>query len=160
MEEVNYCRDPADVRLIPGTAEALARLKASGFLNIVITNQSGIGRGWISESEYEAVHDELLRQIGSENIDAAYYCPEVPGPNQRRRKPSPEMVLEAARDFGIDLGKSFFVGDKAIDIECGRRAGVSTVLVRTGYGESDCNPDFTAKDIVDAVCFILRKSGA
>jgi D-glycero-D-manno-heptose 1,7-bisphosphate phosphatase len=151
MEEVEYCRDPAKVRLIPGVREALQSLKAAGFLNVIITNQSGIGRGWISPAEYEAVHARLIELIGSELIDAVYFCPDVPGQPSDRRKPAPGMVLEAARDLEIDLSRSWFVGDKASDVMCGRSAGTKTILVETGYGAREvCEADFRVADLTAA----------
>lgn len=160
MEEVHYCNDPATVRAFPGAREALSKLKAAGFKNVIITNQSGIGRGIIAPDQYAAVHAELLHQIGEENIDGAYLCPDLPDAGSARRKPSPAMVLEAQADHSLDLSRSFFVGDKSIDIECGRNAGVRTVLVRTGYGGTtagaDCQPDFTAPDIAAATELILH----
>lgn len=152
MEEVDYCRDPAKVRLLPGVKEGLAALKAAGFLNVIITNQSGIGRGWITPEEYESVHARLLELLGKGLIDAAYHCPDAPGQPSTCRKPEPGMVLQAAQDLGIDLSRSWFVGDKASDIGCGRNAGTRTILVQTGYGagESDAGADCVAPDF-DAV---------
>ena len=160
MEEVNYCKDPAKVRVCPGTREALARLKQRGFANIIVTNQSGIGRGMITNAQFAAVQAALLRALGEEHIDATYVCPDTPEEKSLRRKPSPEMVFEAARDHGLDLAKSFFIGDKASDIECGRNAGARTILVQTGYGagENKCAPDFTAKDVAQAAEMILRRA--
>ncbi len=165
MEEVHYCADPGLVRLFPGTADALRRLKDRGFLLVIITNQSGIGRGMISLSQYEAVHAELLRQINEgqrDLIDATYFCPDAPPTPSSRRKPEPGMVLEAARDLGIDLARSWFVGDKEADIGCGRRAGTQTILVQTGYGlqETEAEPDFLAKDVVAAAGIILEHCDA
>jgi D-glycero-D-manno-heptose 1,7-bisphosphate phosphatase len=79
MEEVHYCGDPAKVKVFPGVPEALRRLKAAGFRTFVITNQSGIGRGLITEAQYRAVQDEALRQLGQGTIDASYFCPDAPG---------------------------------------------------------------------------------
>lgn len=157
MEEVHYCRDAGDVHLYAGVAEALDRLHAAGFANVIITNQSGIGRGLISEAEYEAVQAELLRQIGPGRIDATYFCPDAPGGDTPRRKPAPGMVLEAAGDLSLDLGQSWFIGDKPADIACGKAAGTRTILVKTGYGRefSELAPDFIAADVVDAIGKIL-----
>ncbi len=162
MEEVHYCADPALVRLFPGTPEALRRLEARGFLLVIVTNQSGIGRGLLTLAQYESVQAELLRQIGEPSpIAATYFCPDAPSTlftPSPRRKPEPGMVLEAARDLGIDLARSWFVGDKTADIECGRRAGTRTILVQTGYGaqEETAHPDFTASDIAAATEIILK----
>lgn len=161
MEEVHYCGDPARVRLFPGAPAALRRLKEAGFLTFVITNQSGIGRGLITEAQYRAVEAELLRQIGAGLLDASYFCPDVPEVPSTRRKPEPGMVFEAAADFDIDLARSYFIGDKCADIECGRRAGTATILVRTGYGaEQVCRPDFTAADVLQAVQRVLEDTSS
>jgi len=132
MEETHYCGDPARVRLYPGVSEALRKLKAAGFRAFIVTNQSGIGRGLITEEQYQAVQRELLRQIGEGLIDASYFCADVPGIPSTRRKPAPGMVLEAAAEFDLDLPRSWFVGDKTADIKCGRRAGACTIRVETG----------------------------
>jgi D-glycero-D-manno-heptose 1,7-bisphosphate phosphatase len=163
MEEVHYCGDPAKVRVYAGVPEALRQLKEAGFRTFVITNQSGIGRGLITEAEYRAVEAEFLRQAGEGLLDASYFCPDAPGVPSTRRKPEPGMLLEAAADFGIDLAGSYVIGDKSTDIECGRRAGASTILVRTGYGaeaEQLCRPDFTAGDVVQAVRLIVAPQGS
>lgn len=139
MHDVAYCSDPAKVRLFDGARDALKRLKAAGFKLIVITNQSGIGRGYFTEEEYRAVDSELQRQLGRDLIDATYFCPDTPDAASARRKPGIGMVLEAQHDHGIDLSRSFFIGDKRIDAECGRNAGVRTILVENGseqHGEN------------------------
>ena len=156
MEDTRYCADPALVRVYPGVPEALQKLKQAGFRVFVVSNQSGIGRGLITPEQHHAVQAEFLRQLGDNLIDASYFCPDVPGTPSTRRKPEPGMVLEAARDFAIDLPRSYFVGDKVADIECGRRAGTRTILVLTGYGaEQTCRADFTAADAAAAVSLIL-----
>ncbi len=156
MEEVHYCADPAKVRVFPGVPQALRKLKASGFRTFIITNQSGIGRGLITEAQYHAVQDELLRQLGPGAIDASYFCPDLPDSGSSRRKPEPGMVLEAAAEYDLDLAASYFIGDKGSDIECGRRAGTRTILVLTGYGAAEqCAADFTAAGFDQAVQWIL-----
>ena len=156
MEDAHYCADPALVKVFPGVPEALRRLQAAGFGVFVITNQSGIGRGLITEAQYRAVEEEFLRQAGRDSVDASYYCPDAPGVPSNCRKPEPGMVLAAAAAHHIHLAESYFVGDKSADIECGRRAGTRTVLVLTGYGrEQNCAADFTCRDAVEAVDTIL-----
>jgi len=156
MEDEHYCGYPAKVRVYPGVAEALARLRKAGFGVFVITNQSGIGRGLITDEQYQSVQEEFLRQVGRDLIDASYYCPDAPGVPSTRRKPEPGMVLEAAAEFGIDLARSWFVGDKEADVECGRRAGTRTIHLRTGYGgEQRCSADFEAEDVVAAIELVL-----
>lgn len=156
MEEVQYCSDPAKVRVFPGVPDALRSLRAADFAIFVITNQAGIGRGLFTEAQYHAVQAEFLRQAGEGLIDATYFCADPPGMPSPRRKPEPGMVLEAAADYSIDLGRSFFIGDKSLDIECGRRAGTQTIQVLTGYGASQpCEADYMAPDVVQAVGLVL-----
>jgi D-glycero-D-manno-heptose 1,7-bisphosphate phosphatase len=158
MEEANYCADPAKVAVYPGVSEALSELKRAGYLNIIVSNQSGIARGLITEAQYRAVQKELLRQIGADLIDGSYFCADPPGIPSLRRKPAPGMLLVASAQFGIELGASFMVGDKASDIECGRRAGAGAILVLTGYGRQQvCEPDFTAADVSAAARWILQR---
>ena len=159
MEEVGYCADPRQVRLYPGVPLALRELKSAGFLTFILTNQSGIGRGYFTEAQYQAVQSQLLAQIGPGLIDASYFCPDAPGPPSACRKPEPGMVFEAARDFPIDLPRSYFIGDKSADIECGRSAGTRTILVMTGYGpEQTCTPDWQAPDVTQAIRLVLKWS--
>jgi D-glycero-D-manno-heptose 1,7-bisphosphate phosphatase len=159
MEEVHYCKDPALVRVYPGVPDALRRLRTVGFGIFVISNQSGIGRGLMTDAEYQTVQAEFLRQIGPGLIDASYYCPDAPGQPSECRKPEPGMVLRAAREHPIDLPASFFVGDREADVECGRRAGIRSILVRTGYGaEQTCTADFVCADALAATEWILTSA--
>lgn len=154
MEDVHYCGDPALVHVYPGVREAIRQLREAGFRVFVVSNQSGIGRGLITEKQYRAVQDEFLRQAGE--VDGSYYCADAPGVPSMRRKPEPGMVLEAAAEHGIELGASWFVGDKAVDVECGRRAGTKTIQVMTGYGaEQRCEADLVCRDAVEAAAAIL-----
>ena len=158
MQEVNYCADPKEVEIFPGVSDALVRLKNAGYKLIVISNQAGIGRGYFTEAQYRLVEAEVARAVLPATFDAVYFCPDRPDLATHRRKPAPGMVLEAQRDHDLDLARSFFIGDKAIDIECGRNAGVRTILVRTGYGakETEANPDWTAEDLGEAAEIILH----
>jgi histidinol-phosphate phosphatase family protein len=156
MEEVEYCRDPEKVRLLPGVKTGLLRLKEAGYRNVIVTNQSGIGRGWIRPEEYEAVHARLLELIGEGLVEAAYFCPDAPEQATDRRKPGCGMLLEAERELDLDLGRSWMIGDKASDMECARRAGVRGILVQTGYGATeDAGGAIAAKDFEAAVNVIL-----
>lgn len=158
MHDVEYCGDPDRVAVFDGAAGALRRLKDAGFKIIVITNQSGIGRGYFTEADYRRVEEEMTRQLGAGLLDATYFCPDAPGASSSRRKPEPGMVLEAARDHDLDLSRSFFVGDKAIDAECGRNAGVRTILVQTGCEQhaAASAADWVAHDLAEATDIILR----
>jgi D-glycero-D-manno-heptose 1,7-bisphosphate phosphatase len=156
MEEAHYCGDPRQVQVYAGIPAALRSLKEAGFRTFIVTNQSGIGRGLISEADYRAVQAELISQIGEGLIDASYFCPDAPGTASTRRKPEPGMLLEAAAEFDIDLARSYTIGDKAADVECGRHAGTKTILVLTGYGaDQDCMPDFRVRDAVEAIQTVL-----
>jgi D-glycero-D-manno-heptose 1,7-bisphosphate phosphatase len=159
MDEANFCDDPARVRAIPGAAESLAELRRHGWLNIIVTNQSGIGRGYFTIADYQAINAELFRQLGGE-IDAAYFSPDHPDHATLRRKPGTGMIEEASRDHGVAPEKSWFVGDQDSDILCGRTAGCRTILVLTGCGRQhrDCGANFIARDIVEAAQIILRET--
>jgi D-glycero-D-manno-heptose 1,7-bisphosphate phosphatase len=156
IENVGYCADPGLVRVTPGTTGALRELKRAGFRAIIVTNQSGIARGLIGEHEYAAVHARVLQLLGPGTIDATYVCPDAPDGGSLRRKPLPAMVLEAASEHGLDLGRSFFVGDQPTDVECGQRAGTRTVLLGNAAAEG-CRPDFVARDVAEAVRWILER---
>ena len=159
IEDADYCSHPEQVNVFPGVPEALRRLKSKGFKLIVITNQSGIGRGFFTVGQYRAVESEVSRQLGHGLIDATYFCPDVPGQHSSDRKPSPGMVLQAQREHQIDLARSFFVGDKEIDVECGRNAGVRTIRVQTGFDRdvTGSAADWAAKDLPAAAQLILEQ---
>jgi D-glycero-D-manno-heptose 1,7-bisphosphate phosphatase len=159
MREVNYCSDPKQVEIFPGVPEALLRLKAAGYKLIVISNQAGIGRAYFTEAQYRIVEAEVARSVQPAVFDAVYFCPDRPDLATARRKPGIGMVLEAQRDHQIDLARSFFVGDKAIDVLCGGAAGMRTILVKTGYGanEKHASPDWIAEDLCEAAEIILRE---
>ncbi len=159
MHDVPYCSDPAKVRIFDDANAALRRLKAAGFKIVVITNQSGIGRGYFTEAQYLAVQEEMERQLGAGVIDATYFCPDAPHAASTRRKPGIGMLLEAERDHGLDLPRSFFVGDKCIDAECGRNAGMRTVLVESGcetHDEENHGADWKAPNLSAAADIILQ----
>jgi D-glycero-D-manno-heptose 1,7-bisphosphate phosphatase len=157
MEDADYCSHPKQVKVFPGVSQALRGLKSKGFKLIVITNQSGIGRGFFTVDEYRSVESEVSRQLGHGLIDATYFCPDVPGQHSTHRKPSPGMILEAKREHQIDLARSFFIGDKEIDVECGHNAGVRTIRVQTGFDRDIVGSaaDWVAKDLSDAAQIIL-----
>jgi D-glycero-D-manno-heptose 1,7-bisphosphate phosphatase len=156
MVEVDHCHDPADVRAYSGVSAELARARSLGWAVIIITNQSGIGRGYFTVEQFESVQKELIRQLDG-NIDASYMSSDLPGSGSSRRKPAPGMILEAVADHGIDLQRSFMIGDKDLDIECGRNAGVRTILVETGYGKEylGCGADYIAPTVTEAVRMVL-----
>ena len=158
MQDTDYCSDPQQVKIFPRVAEALRRLKSKGFKVIIITNQSGIGRGFLTVEQYRAVEAEVLRQLGDGLIDATYFCPDVPGQHSSCRKPAPGMIVEATREHQIDLAQSFLIGDKEIDAECGRNAGVRTIRVLTGFDRETAGSmaDWVAEDLPAAAEIILN----
>lgn len=158
MHDVDYCSRPAQVRVFDGASAALRRLKNAGFKIIVITNQSGIGRGFFTEQDYEAVEAEVLHQLGSGLIDATYFCPDAPGQPSDCRKPAPGMVFQAAREQDVDLSRSFLIGDKEIDAECAQNAGVRAIRVRTGFDKvtNGSRADWVAEDLPAAAEIILK----
>jgi D-glycero-D-manno-heptose 1,7-bisphosphate phosphatase len=158
MHDADYCSDPKQVHVFEGVREALRRLKRKGYKLIIITNQSGVGRGFFTLEQYRAVETEVWRQLGPGLIDATYFCPDTPEQPSKCRKPAPGMILQAARDHYIDLARSFFIGDKEIDAECGRNAGVRTIRVRTGFDkmtDGSC-ADWVAEDLKHAADIVLH----
>jgi len=160
IHDADYCSDPKQVRVFEGVSEALRRLKQRGYKIIVITNQSGIGRRFFTLEQYRAVEAEVLRQVGPDLIDATYFCPDVPGQPSKCRKPAPGMILDAACDHLVDLARSFFVGDKEIDAQCGHNAGVRTIRVRTGLDKmtDGSSADWVTEDFNAAAEVILNST--
>lgn len=139
IEQVEYLKDPDEVRLIPGAAEALKLIHQSGFLAVVVSNQSGIARKKFTFDELMAVQARMYSLLAEqgEKIDGFYYCPHDPHVESCPcRKPKPGMILQAARELGIDVASSFMIGDRPADIETGLNAGCrDCAMVLTGYGE-------------------------
>jgi len=168
-EESNYLWRIEDFSFIEGAAEAIGLLKGAGFLVVVVTNQSGIGRGLYDETDLERLHSHMqdeLRRKGTE-VDACYFCPHHPehgtgeyGVECDCRKPLPGMLLKAADDLCIDLSVSWMIGDKLADMEAGRLAGCRTMLVRTGYGAAEAGGAAEDVPVVDdllaAARFIIK----
>jgi D-glycero-D-manno-heptose 1,7-bisphosphate phosphatase len=144
------------VQAIPRAGETLALLRKEGWLTVIVTNQSGLSKGYITPKQYHAVNAELLRQL-DEGIDAIYFCADHPDQPTERRKPQPGMLLEAAIDLEIDLASSWMIGDKPIDVACGRNAGCRTMLVRTGYGaaQTETDADLVMNDVTEALQYII-----
>jgi len=159
--EKHYLSDPAQLELMPGVVEGLRLLQSHGFGLVVISNQSGIGRGVVGKDLVEAIHvrlRELLQQQGVE-LNGIYYCPHSPEQNCSCRKPSPAMIYQAAEDLDFSPRESFVVGDKSSDVEMGKRANAVTILVLTGYGKQQPlreKADFVAEDFREAAAIIVR----
>lgn len=144
--EKDYLHKIEDFEFIPGAPEAIKRLKDAGFLVIVVSNQSGVGRGYFDEQAVERLHRYLQSELAGHNtlIDAFYFCPHHPekGIGNYKivcdcRKGAPGMLLQAAIDYNIDLSRSFMVGDKLADIEAAENAGCQPILILTGYGQRE-----------------------
>jgi D-glycero-D-manno-heptose 1,7-bisphosphate phosphatase len=145
-----------DFRLVPGVEEAVHRLKSAGLLVIVVTNQPDIATGRTSRETVEAMHDLLRARLAIDDIQT---CTHVDADRCICRKPKPGMILQAADDWQIDLSRSYLVGDSWRDIEAGRTAGCSTILVLSGYQqEKSSDPDKAVRSLTDAVSYILEKA--
>ena len=137
IEEKEYLRDPDRVAIFPGAKEALKRLQDAGFKLFIVSNQSGVGRGYFTMADVNRVNQRLVELLARDGVcfEKIYVAPEAPEQPSRGRKPSPQFLFDAQDEFGIDLSQSYMVGDKLIDLECGWNAGVKkSILVRTGYG--------------------------
>ena len=153
MEEKEYLHRPEEVAIFPGAGAALKQLQEAGFALFIVSNQSGVGRGYFTMADVELVHRWLVGEFAREGVrfEKIYVAPEAPDQPSRGRKPSPQFLFDAREEFGVDLGRSYIIGDKLIDIECGWNAGVKkSVLVRTGYGAEweRKSPDKLARAVV------------
>lgn len=155
IEEVDHLSNVRDLVIFPSSLTAVKLLKTNGFLVIVITNQSGIGRGYFNELSMRSIHDEISLEM-HDGIDGFYFCPHLPDAGCRCRKPGLGMIEDACRDFAIDMSRSWMIGDKNIDIETGHNAGIKSAMVSTGYGMIhkrllQQQPEIIADDLLDAV---------
>jgi D-glycero-D-manno-heptose 1,7-bisphosphate phosphatase len=167
-EEVGYLNHLSRFRLLSGAAAAIRKLNQASLPVIVVTNQSGVGRGYFPEQLVRDVHDRMnaeLAEVGA-RLDGVYYCPHALADECECRKPRTGMMEQAARELGLDLKRSFVVGDRYGDIELANRAGARGILVRTGYGEGEFawhwkgwaqQPQFVAADLPEAVQWILKE---
>ena len=137
IEDRDYLHRPEEVVILPGAGKALKELQDAGFKLVLVTNQSGVGRGYFTIKDVEKVHQRLEEEFAQEGVhfEKIYIAPEAPGQPSRGRKPSPQFLFDARDELGIALDESFVIGDKLSDLECGWNAGVKKcLLVRTGYG--------------------------
>jgi D-glycero-D-manno-heptose 1,7-bisphosphate phosphatase len=168
ITERGYLGDPARVEVLSEVGPALKRLQDNGYLLIIVTNQSGIGRGYYSLADMERVNARLFELLATDgvHVQKIYFAPEAPDQPSRGRKPSPQFLFDARDEFGIDLSQSYMIGDKLIDLQCGWNAQVkATLLVRTGYGAQteqelgDLKPEaIVANDMVQAAEWILSQA--
>lgn len=170
--EVDYLRSPDELQVISGAPAAVARLNRYGFITCVISNQSGVARGLLTEDDLAVIHARLEEEFraGGATFDRIFYCPHHPtegiapyNVDCACRKPKPGMLLQGAKEFGLDLNMCFVVGDSVVDMQAGNAVGATTILVQTGYGtkslqtctEQGIPVAFVAPTIVEAVDFIL-----
>jgi D-glycero-D-manno-heptose 1,7-bisphosphate phosphatase len=173
--DVGYVTHLDDFQLLPRAAAAVRKVNEAGLLAILATNQAGVARGYFPEAMIHRVHRKLQDELAKKNasLDALYYCPYHPSSevtafaiDSDTRKPKPGMLLEAAKEHGIDLSRSYMIGDKYSDLECGWAAGCRSVFVLTGYGRGTMDlygedwprrPDILAEDAYHAVTMILAE---
>jgi len=170
-EDVGYPADFRQVHIYPEAFEAVRRLRLAGFATVVVTNQSGVGRGYFDEDDLRALHSRFMETFARRGapLDGLYHCPHAPAPPERPActcaKPRPGLALRAARELGLDLARSYMVGDKADDILFGLNAGAVPVLVLTGYGRESApaiasrgaSPAHTAAGILEAAAWIIAR---
>ncbi len=159
IHDVGYLNNPQQVRLFPGVGEALNELSQSGFLIVLVSNQSGIDGGLLTRKQAEDVHQRLVSILAGRGVhlDAVYYCLHAPEKLCNCRKPSPGMLSQASQELRIDLTSSFMVGDKHSDIEAGIRAGCRTILIRADALDRQCNlkPDYVAASWAALLEYVL-----
>lgn len=173
-EDAGYPADFGKITIFPESFEAVRRLNAAGFLAIVVSNQSGVGRGLFSEADVAAIHEAMGAAFAARGarLDAFYYCPHFPGSSDPVygaacdcRKPNPGLARRAAAEFDLDLSRSYMIGDKLDDVAFARNIGATPVLVLTGQGrESRVKlgrlapvPGHVSTDVLSAVRWILRR---
>lgn len=164
-----YLRTPDKLKLYPYTPAALKLLRKAGFKLVIITNQAGIGRGWITHATLAKIHGKLKRLLKAKGVtlDGIYYCPHDPKAPCNCRKPKTHMPLRAARELGLTMKGSVVFGDKRADVDMGRRLGITTVHLKTGHGRSQraihgkaLKPTYTAKNLLQAARWAVRHADA
>ncbi len=159
VEDIGYHHKLEDFKLIPNVIEGLKLLK--GYKLIIVTNQSGIGRGYYTHQDYEKFNEYMSNELTNHKIkiEKTYFCPHKPEDNCECRKPKVNLIKDAAKEFDIDLKKSFVIGDKRSDIQLGRIASCTTILVLTDKGmqeKQDIKADYVANDLLDAAKWIIK----
>jgi len=163
---VEYLDNPDGFQMYIGVAEGIKLLKDNGFKIIVITNQSGIARGYFSEKTLEKIHERMKKELLKKGatLDAIYYCPHHPDDNCDCRKPNTGLFKKAVKDFDIDTSRSFIIGDMTIDVEAGHRMGLKTILVperkdvvKKEMKESKIKPDFVCDDFYTGARWIIDR---
>lgn len=161
--DVHYCRRVEDFEILPTVPQAIRLLNENGFKVVVITNQSGIARGYFTEETLLLIHQKMQEELARCNarVDAIYFCPHHPDEGCLCRKPKPALLLRAAVEVNIDLTLSYMVGDGQMDVQAGKAAGCKTVLMATGPNQGENQslnqaPDYVADSLYKAVEWIIR----
>jgi len=163
MEDRHYLTDPRQVRLLPGVPQALRQLKRAGFKRVVVSNQSGVGRGLLTLAQLHRVNRRFvhLLKMNKASVDGLYWCPHQPSARCSCRKPKLGLAKRAAAALGVSWKGSISVGDKPSDVRLGQRSGGWGILVRTGYGKrwkkNEVKPDHVARDLKTAVPWIIKR---
>jgi histidinol-phosphate phosphatase family protein len=163
--DTGYIKDPKDLVFIRGSKKAVKILKEKGFLVYIITNQSGVGRGYFSIEDVQVVNKKLIEKFEKYGvfIDGIFSCPHRPDEGCNCRKPNPDVVNDIAKKNNISLAKSYFVGDKLTDVETGQNAGCKTILIEgesavAAKAEKGKDPDYFAKNLLKAVEWIVKET--
>jgi D-glycero-D-manno-heptose 1,7-bisphosphate phosphatase len=158
IDDVGFVHKRADVRVLPTVAEALRTFAGAGYACVVVTNQSGVARGYFDEAAVHGINAEIVARLHAADVkvDAFYFCPHY-GDGCDCRKPEPGMIQRAAREHGIDVARSAVVGDRGSDIELGQRLGIPGVLVPGPAPYVGPEPDFRARTLLEAAQWIVRR---
>ena len=169
-EEVGYIRHLGLYKPFPWAGPAIRKINDSGMKAVLITNQAGVGRGYFSESLVHQVHDALRTELAryDARLDAVYFCPHHPDTGCECRKPRPGMLIRAGQELGIDLARSYVIGDRYLDVDAAHAAGTRCVMVMTGLGRAEYQqfkdrpqqPEFVAENLLDAVELIIKMEAA
>ena len=156
--DAHYCSRPEDFVLYPNTAGGLKKLQEHGYKLIVITNQSGIGRGIFNEEMLHKIHEKMVRELSGQGVrlDGIYYCPHHPDEKCDCRKPRPKMVMKAVKEHDIDLKGSFVIGDLQMDIDLGKNIGCPVIWIDHGTMVYREPPDAIAADVQEAAELIIN----
>jgi rfaE bifunctional protein nucleotidyltransferase chain/domain len=161
-EDILYLHEPDQMKILPNAVEGIKKMQDMGYRIIIVTNQAGIGLGYFSKEDFYRVNSKMLRELSSAGISVSRicFCPHGKEEGCECRKPGIALITRACSDLNLDMSRSYFIGDQTSDIEAGRRAGLKTILMRTGFGGSDkqfdVKPDYVADDLLDAADYILR----
>jgi histidinol-phosphate phosphatase family protein len=161
--DVHYCRRPEDFEILPTVPDAIRLLNENGFKVVVITNQSGIARGYFTEETLAQIHDKMSRELARYGawVDAIYYCPHHPDDRCECRKPKTALFHRAAEEHDINLDASYVVGDMQMDVAAGKALGCHTILVTTGSGQGEDiidPPDYVADSLLQAAQWIIKQA--